>query len=268
MKQVYLEPNAINRAQDAGVGGADLRANFASKDIMPIVGIHTIYELSRAFLNPDLVSVGQRNFEIIRDLAPKYAQPANIMLGQELDHFIGGIAIEPLLAHHSLRDTKEEVDQLASGVLREKGQIFITDREAEIRSNFPPMCAGFIAKIDWLRTTNPEIFNQLRSFEDVVSHLESDVPLLIEGILQGRARPSEAAGITEALDGFPVLRASVRANLYLTFVCIRHKIRPGFDKLDDSRHAIEAAYFDALVTNDAQLTNNAPKIAPGLAVLP
>ncbi len=232
-----------------------------------VVGMHTVYELARAFLNPDLIPFGQKNFEIVRDLEPLYSEPVDFMLPQELDNFISGRRIQPLLADHNLRFAQLEVTRLASGALLETGRTFIAKREAEIHANFPGMCAGFIAQVDEVRTISPETFKLLRTFEDVLEKFETDVPSLIEKILRGLATPSEAKGLAKKLGSYPALRASVRANLYVTSVCITTKRRPGFDKLDDNRHAIDAAYFNALVTNDKQLANNAPKIAPGLETL-
>lgn len=267
MKHAYLEPNAINRAQDAGVDGASIRASLESRGFEPVVGIHTLYELARAFLNPDLIAFGERNFRVIRDLALRYSRPVDVMLGQELDHFLDGVPVQPLLARHYLRATELEVAKLSSGILSETGRRFIAQREAEIRANFPGICAGFIAQVDGLRAANPESLKALRTFDDVLAHFHRDIPTIIEKVLQDLATRTEASGLALVLSSYSAVQASVRAKLYLISVCVINRVRPAFDKLDDNRHATDAAYFHVLVTNDAQLTQNAPKIAPSLTVV-
>ena len=47
MRKIYLETNAICRAQESNISGADLRQLLKQKNLTPIVGLHAIYELAR-----------------------------------------------------------------------------------------------------------------------------------------------------------------------------------------------------------------------------
>ena len=89
-----------------------------------------------------------------------------------------------------------------------------------------------------------------------------DKSLLAGEPYRGVARQYEAS----APSVYPVFAAAINANVYLLFVCVSHLVSPGDDKLHDNRHAIAAAYCDALATDDKQLTANAPLISDGLAV--
>lgn len=261
MKKVYLEPSAINEAQRRFFGGQDLRGLLAKRGFSPATGIHTVYELGRAFLNSENTELAKQLFRILYDLDPSYQPTVADLLGQEIVSLRTGAAVLPFLDHLNQVATHEEVLRLSQGLVSDRALQFIQAREADIRHNHPlharfHMDQGALTR----RLKTPKV----KSFEDLVAMMENALPELIFQVLKRRVSRSEAKELSQRLDSFPTLRTTVRANLYLSFIAFVHVTQPAFDKLDDYRHVIEASYCDALITCDGQLNNTAPKLHPGL----
>lgn len=267
MKRAYFECNAINFAVDKSLTANDLIDSFNRHAYQPVVGMHTIYEPARIFFVPGCITRGTQLLSFLQKLDASIMPPSWDLLQQEILKLRHGTSVLPFLSHLNQTSTRYEIMRLASGIFDVSAQTFIGRREANIRANYPQFAQEYIDRVIEAKQTDPAILRKLRTFEDIYKVFKFEFPSMIIKILEGRVKRSEAVQMCQRLDSFPVLRSTVLANLYLSFLCIRNKVRPGFDKLDDYCHAIEASYCDVLVTNDSQLIHAARYINPDLTIL-
>lgn len=268
MLSAYLEPSFINRALDARRTGSDLLAVFRERALRPIVGLHAIYETSRTLLKPGQEVRAHELFGLLRALEPTYYWFPDYILRRELEKLRYGAAVLPFLDHDNHIRAVREVNKLADGVLTPEGRAFIQGREADIAANFPSSSDLYIEHIEGIRSANPELLPKGRQFDDVVRYFQPQFPRFVAALLPIHATAAECRSLSLRLDEFPCLRATLRANLYMCFIMVVHGVKPGKDKLDDYRHVVEAAYCDVILTADDQLESTAPRITPGLRVIP
>lgn len=238
-----------------------------SKGFTPAVGLHIIYELARTFLNESERKTGAELFSILRDLDPFYQLPPEMLHAQEIIKLRTGAAVLPVLDQLNLAATRHEVERLARDIFDEKAKNFIESREEDVKVNHPKFATDYIAQIK--QTTNKPQFKKksLRTFDQVYTELENQIPDLIYRSLTGKVTRSEALELAKRMSSFPAIRSTARSHAYLSAICIIHKNIPGRDKLDDYRHIIEASYCDIFITNDRQLSRTIPHINPDLRVL-
>lgn len=267
MLKAYLDPNVINWARRDGVTGAGLRSALAAHAWEPYLGIHGIYELARAFLNPQRRATGVQNFEIVVDLDPTFCPPVSMLLAKEIDRIRTGAGVIPVLDTLNHTWAKYEVLRLSQGIFDARAESFIRSREAEIEAEHPARMMQYRETVRRELQSRPADAPRLRTFADVLREAACHVPEIIANIVPGQLSLEECHRISESLDEYPTIRSIVRANLYLSSIPILHDALPGDAKLDDYRHVIEASYADVLVTGDEQLANTAPRLHPNLAGL-
>jgi hypothetical protein len=262
MRKAYLETNAICRAQEANISGTDLRQLLEQKGLTPVVGLHAIYELARTFLNDKNTDTAMQLFTIINELSPEFSNQLGVLMYQEVNKCLNDDDIVPLLIGEEKESAMNEVHKLSIGNFDDKAREFIEERN----NNF---------QIDHVKISehNLELFKKnppskrLRTFEDVFTYYENDFPSLIVKIFNDELSEKKALAVIEKIDTYPTIRSNLRAQIYLMFVELVNGVVPNKDKVDDHRHIIEAAYCDAFITNDSQLTNNANKINPNLEII-
>jgi len=267
MKSSYIETNIINKSLDLDISGGELRSQLDARALTPKFGIHGIYELARSFLNDDSRERAISLFCVLRDLDPGYQVPVDKILEQEIIKLRTGSAVLPFLPYFNQIETKQEVEKLAHGVFDEKAKSFISNREYEIKSFYPEMAKQYIASAKSILRERPKSKKQPRTFEQLLSELESEMPDLIYRMLKGKVSLLEARELYLRLKSFPAIHASAMANAYMTSICILHGDVPGKDKIDDYRHLIEASYCDVFITDDYQLKNTVPRINSDLQVI-
>lgn len=259
MKRVYLETNAISRAADESITGNHLRNILAARGFVPAIGIHTIYELAKTFLNSAKVDVARALFQIVADLEPDYCEESYEILCQELNHYSSQEPIRPFLHGDKQSDTKSEVAKLAAGGFDERARSFIESRERRFRADHPQIAKNNIRAF----AENPPQ-NRVRTFEEFIAYFTNDQPEIVVQIFKGKLSLAQAAAVIASVGCYPAIKAAVLANMYLFFVQMTQKVTPAKDKVDDHRHVIEASYCDAFISNDNQLLSNLAKINPRL----
>jgi hypothetical protein len=260
-KKAYLEPTIINRAHDQGLSGLNLKDVLEKNLLAPAIGLHTIYEMARTFLRTEGKPRGAALFQIIDELEPYYQLSPEMLYEQEIIKLRTGVAVFPFWDPLNLAATKQEVARLARGLFNEKARNFIAEREAEIRQNHPKFA------LDYIKGIKGNQSDRLPTFEKVYLGLKDQIPNLIYQLVKRRVSLAEAHEIYHRIDSFTAIRSTVRANVYLSAICIIHQDVPGKDKIDDYRHIIEASYCDMFVTDDEQLSRTVPRINPDLKVL-
>ncbi len=144
--------------------------------------------------------------------------------------------------------TRLEVSRLAQGVFDRRAEEFITDRERQIATNVPEQNRQYLEQVRQARQRSSSAFRGIRTFEDVLSAFNDDLPRLAQTVLPVTVTVSEARQMVLKEAEFPALRAAMRANLYLTFIQIVHQAQPGADRIDDLRNVVDASYCAAFVS--------------------
>lgn len=70
MKWAFLDTSVINRCNNFEIKGEQFSRILADLNLVPVIGMHTTYELARDFL-VDQSTKATNLFHIIRDLKPK-----------------------------------------------------------------------------------------------------------------------------------------------------------------------------------------------------
>lgn len=262
MKKVYLESNVICRAQDSNLSGGDLRRLLDDEGFVPVIGLHVIYELARTFLNVENTDTAIRLFAIIKELEPEFSNQPGILMYQEANNCISGREIFPFLGGEEKQSTINEVLKLSAGNFDDRAKGFIKERDDNFQQDHVEVAKKNIAIF---KISPPE--KRLRTFEDIFEYYKNDLSTLLSYIFEDKFTNIQTSSIIEKIDKYPVISSRLRAELYLIYVYLVHKVVPANDKVDDHRHLIEAAYCDAFITNDRQLINNANKISPHLEVV-
>ena len=267
MNTVYIETSAVNQAHAESITGQEIVGAVADCGYRPAIGIHTIYELARTFLDPHQRKKGSQLFSILRDIDGVIVPPTGMLLEQEIIGLRTGSAVLPILDSDNQTSTRFEIEKLARGIFDATAEEFIANRENERRTNEPLENEEYLNHVRQVNRDNPNEYRNIRTFEDILRYFEKDVPESIERILRGRVSRSESRELSQRLNSFPSLRSVVRANQYFCFIVIRNEIHPAYDRVDDFRHVIDASYCAAFLTNDGQLARTASYINQDISVI-
>lgn len=267
MDKAYLEPSIINHAERASVDGTKLASGLKALRLRPVIGLHTIYELARTFLDDAQTTKGARLFRVLSDLNASFVPSTWDLLSQEVLKLRTGAAVIPFLDHLNEAATRTEIARLAAGTLDDRARRFITGREENIKANLPRLSENYLDHVKRTKYEGHHPGLEIRTYDDVLTYFSDELPAMIHEILKGGINAIEAKELALRLDSFPALRSTVRANLYLCFIHIVHSTSPAKDKIDDYRHLIDASYSSAVITDDTQLHKTSPRINPTLNVL-
>jgi hypothetical protein len=242
----------------------ELRDRLSNLGLEPHFGIHGIYELARGFLSEGAKADAQCNFQILFDLEPVFGPTTKILFRKELDRLRTGALVIPVLDELDHAQAKYQVGRMAEGLLETEGKEFIRRREANIDRDYPLFTAYQLRQSREFRAS---VARKPKTFDEVLTQFEAQVPGMLRQILGNRATSSEADELDARLNTFLALRSTVRAKLYLWAIPLMHGVGFSRDKNDDYRHVIEASYAEVFVTGDGQLAQTVPRIHPGLQVL-
>lgn len=262
MRKVYLETNAICRAQESNISGDDLRQLLDDRRLQPIIGLHVIYELARTFLNGNNKNIAIKLFTIINELSPEFSNQPGALMSQEINSCLNNDKIHSLLNGEEKQQAIEEIRKLSAGNFDDKARAFIEERDSSFRINHAKISEH---NIELFKKSPPS--ERVRTFEDVFAYYENDFSSLIIKIFNDSLSKEIASAVIEQIDTCLTIRSNLRSQIYLMYVQLVQKAVPASDKVDDHRHIIEAAYCDAFITSDSQLINNANKINPNLEII-
>lgn len=262
MRKVYLETNAICRAQESNISGTDLRQLLDERGLTPVVGLHAIYELARTFLNENNTDIAIKLFAIINELSPEFSNQPGVLMSQEVNNCLNNDKIYSLLNGEEKQQTIEEVRKLSVGNFDNKARAFIEERDNSFKIDHVKISKH---NIELFKKSPPS--ERIRTFEDVFAYYKNDFPSLIIKIFNDSLSEEIALAVIEKIDTYHTIRSNLRAQIYLMYVQLVQISVPASDKVDDHRHIIEAAYCDAFITSDSQLINNANKINPNLEII-
>jgi len=268
MQKAYIETSVINQAFSESVTGNDIAIYLDTLGFQPTIGIHTIYELAKTYLEPNSTLKAQQLFSILLQLEASIIPPTDEVFKKEIMKLRTGAAVLPFLDTLNQSSTRQEINKLANGIFDSKAEKFIKSREKLHRTKNPIIYEDFLDYIAKVKSYHTDILRNIRTFEDVVSYFENQIPDLIVKILKGKVSKNEAVELFHRLGSFPTLRSAVRANIDLCFICIVHNTHPGSDRKDDNRHIVDSSYCQAIVTGDEQLAKRVNRINPELVLIP
>jgi hypothetical protein len=264
MEKIYLEPSSFNLAVDGGIAPQTIVASLCDLGFEPATGLHTIYELSRTFLKSDESSKarGKQLFAFLRDLEPAFQPEVPMLLRAEVDKLRLGTAVLPFLSPLNMVAARHEVARLASGFFDDQARRAVEKTQRRKEESIAAQEAYLVHARSVLET-DPAV-RALRSFDDVWAYFSArgEIPRAIREALRGAVSSPEAAELAARSASFPAITAVVRANVYLNYLTVTNRSRPGRDKLDDYKHCIEAVYCAALLTGDDQQLRAAGAISP------
>lgn len=158
MEKAYLETSAINSAESGSLSGQDLVHGLRYLGFSPVIGMHSIYELARTYLNPDQSVKAGRLFSIVRDLNPSFMPPTWQVLSQEVLKLRTGAAVFPFLTGVDLASAQTEVARLALGIFDNHAERFIRSREGAVKSDHLSLGNQYLNHINQMRTKEPGKF--------------------------------------------------------------------------------------------------------------
>ena len=268
MKKAFLETSAIDHAYRAGMDAPHLSSLLSGLESSPALGMHVIYELARIFLGGENLKTGCCIFQLLNELDLSFQPPTDQLLRQELISLRTNAAVLPFMNTVNQASARTEIAQLASGNLTDEARSFIETLEADAARGHPQWADSVVSQVRALRRSDPTAVPRLKSLDDTVSYFEGQrdaLPKLVQEVfrLQGDLLSrSESAEFVARLDSFPAVRSMVRAQCYLTLICVRDGHAPSFNNVGDYRHVIDASYCEVFLTSDKGLTSVALLLNP------
>lgn len=267
MQRAYIETSIINRACDELINGQGL-ANFLKQmSYSPAIGMHVIYELARTFLDQSYAQRGQSLFSLIKDINPAIIPLTQDLHEMEIIKLRTGAAVLPFLDAINEVATHYEIEKLSNGIFDSRAEQFIRSREQKVMEIEPIFTQKYLNHVKKVKASNPKLSRQMRTFKDVLSYFENDIPQLIRDILRVRITKYEAYELSQRLQSFPAIRSAVFANLYIAFILIVYQTPPSYDKPDDYRHIIDSSYSSIVISADSSLCRAIKWINPDIRVL-
>ncbi len=264
LKYAFLETNAVSYATHESICGQEIRNQLNVLGYEPVVGQHTVYELAKTFLVDKKQDLACKFFQTIMYLEPKYGANNLDLINQELHHFFSyqHQYIKPFLSINNLADAKNEVRKLATANFDDNARNFIQDRETRFKADHPQSSGK---NIDLFKISPPP--KCIKTFEDFNAHYQISHANVLVKILKNAITIEQARAVLASAFRYPAIRSCINAQMYFMFIAAIEQVCPAKDKVDDYRHVVDAAYCDAIITNDGQLLNNTFKINPHLTVL-
>ncbi len=160
-----------------------------------------------------------------------------------------------------------EVAWLAAGNFSKEVEEFIRKREIEMRTSVPRISQEYIQHI---QKKEEELGISMRKwdFEKFRDALKPRFPHFVSQVLKGSTSSFESKEISYRLPSFPVIRSTIRANLYLDFTIAYHKDSPNLGRIADYRHIIDASYCKFFLSDDSQQLNALSNINENLVGVP
>lgn len=265
MKIAYFETNVINWLSDQLVCVSDFIDRLTTLGFLPVTGPITIYELARTFLDKNGKDRGSNLFSILKDISPSYhPDPGNLMT-QEIIRLRTSAEVLPFLDSVNQAATRLEVERLSRGIFDSHAEKYIRVKEESDKLKNNQITQSYMNQIK--EVNDPTEYKKLKTFPNLVKYFESHFPEIIRDILNNRVSLLESKELYYRLNEFPVIKSSLYSNLYLTYLSLRYKSKPGHDRFDDHHHVINASYSHAFITGDIDLIKTIKYINPNLTLI-
>lgn len=245
----FIETSAINWFYDAGFDANKTNALFASQNLIPVVGMDTIYELGRCFIvKPQRA---KSLFCFLKDLKPDYSCQREQLYIQEINSLREAKAVDVLLGYYTDEALTERIEQYSTGVFNSAHAEFIAGRQF-----FWDDCREKLWNSSGIQSKKG-----LR-FTDYLSHcmeqLRSNVVIFqqwIKELTKKTLSKEDVINLFNNIENFPALRTSLYSQFYLNFLMIKNGTTPREDRFTDSLQVIAASYFSFMITDDIYIVD-------------
>lgn len=264
MKTVLLETNAISRCLDSSLSGTKLLAVLNKNNFIPVVNIHTKYELARTFLNHNSHDRGKNLFLILKEINPVFSCPTDELIKREFQKLQNETSVTFVCNPESLKQIYNDIDLLSKGKFVQEIKTFIQKRERGIKA--------FLPTYNKLITKENRILLKHKSYKNFVNIYVSpsnteELKTHLNKIVGKSLTDAEILKFRTNIASYPAIKTNLLIDLYLNYTVIKNGNKPAKDKIDDLRHLIDASYCSVLVTNDQKLTLIAREISPETEIL-
>lgn len=248
-QNAFIETSAINWLYDAGFDANQTNALLVAEKLIPIVGMDTVYELTRCFtVNPERA---RSLFYFLKQLKPHYSCQRDRLYIQELDNLRKGKAVDTRLGYYADEILTERINQYSVGVFNNTHEEFIVGRQffwddcrAKLWAPEATRPKKGLAFTDYLLYCMQQLRLNISVFQQWIKELTKKMP-----------SKEDATNLFNNINNFPAFRTSLYSQFYLNFSIIKNGDTPREDRFTDSLQVISASYFSIMLTNDKDIVD-------------
>ena len=265
----YLDQNVYEHVLlKLGISIDQITAILRQRKIRLLLSEHNIHETVSCWKSglPEKIEKGRQILKLQLSLQPvKLLFSIPLLIKHEIAPMIRNPSLGPFLDKASEAITRADLDRLLKVSLQEDHRVKLEDRwkrkEGE-RKDFEELrerqFSGSLKRVEPFEAFIQKNAVAMRSVTEKIVYRHATE-------LNEKNRRKVAKMAAKRLKKFPVLRAAVRANMFLSYKLIRNeKVR--HDVWDDLPHGITASYADVFITGDTELAKRLAFINPGLQV--
>lgn len=245
----FIETSAINWFYDAGFDANKTNVLFDSQNLIPVVGMDTIYELARCFtVKPERAKA---LFCFLKELNPNYSCQREQLYIQEINSLREAKAVGAFLGYYTDEALTERMEQYSTGIFNRAHVEFIAGRQF-----FWDDCREKLWSSSGIQSKKGLLFTDYLSH--CMEQLRSNVSIFQQWIkeLTKKTLPKEdVINLFNKIENFPALRTSLYSQFYLNFLIIKNGTTPREDRFTDSLQVIVASYFSIIITNDIYIVD-------------
>jgi hypothetical protein len=255
----YVETSALDRPVKCGISPAEVRRRLNEQSLTPCVGGLTLNECAQPILS-DLGSIVVTTFQLIRSMSPRFLASPDVLYTREVRLLQDRGDVSFFMTPAEERAAENEVDAVASGKISFTFLELLRKRRSIKFEEWPAFMNGYLSKVADLRHHSAEDAPRFRTYDQLAAFFSPDLAQWIGGMPGVSVSPSEANIIARSVDKFPAIVTTVHYWWNAFFICLSDGRIPSTDKVDDYRHAVEAAYCQVFVSGDKQLLRSLERL--------
>ncbi|PWY56054.1 hypothetical protein DGG96_08945 [Legionella qingyii] len=249
LRTAFIETSAINWFYKNQFNAVSANKLLASKNLIPVVGMDTIYELARCFTVEYEKAVNLFNF--LKQLKPVYSCQRKVLYEQELNNLMQGSSVDPLLGYYTEEILTDRIKHYSMGIFDKTHEEFIIGRQFFWDDCREKLWSPENIKRNKGLTLQAYLTHCFKQIEITPLILQKWIEELTGKILS----KDNIATLLKKLNTLPALRTALYSQFYLNFLIIRNQATPREDRFTDSLQVIAASYFSVIISHDNYLLN-------------
>jgi rRNA-processing protein FCF1 len=125
MKTAFIDTSAINYCYEKGLNGKEFYRILHGTGHLPLIGIHTTYELSRCFVSASL-DKAKGVFNIIKDLSPIFTCRNGQLYEKEINKLINNIHVDPFIDNFLLKEMNKRIEDYSNAANHGKPKAMVS----------------------------------------------------------------------------------------------------------------------------------------------